>query len=160
MRFKMFLNDDNILEPKFVITINKKSYTVKGTFTVLKVIQEALGMEITELSGNLLTMNFTDMAKLIRVAIYPDAVSPEANEEADKKRLSLEKIEEWMVDENGIDETRCLLFDFMRTAIVPKKKRKEAHKTAITLLKGLLNVQAVLAKQTTDSLGGNIENSA
>lgn len=159
----MFLNDDNVLEPKIVLTINKKAYTIKGTFKILKVIQQSLDMEITELSGKLLTMQFTDMAKLIRVAIYPETASPEVNEEddeADKKRLSLEAIEEWMVEESGIDDTRCLLFDFLRTAIVPKKKRKEAHKIAIALLGGLLNVQAALAKQTTDSLGVNIENSA
>ncbi len=159
----MFLNENNILEPKFDITINKKAYTIKGTFKVLKVIQQTLDMEITELSGKLLTMPFTDMAKLIRVAIYPDMVSQKANEESDetdKKRLSLEAIEEWMVEEGGIDDTRCLLFDFIRTAIVPKKKRKEAHEKAIALLSGLLRVQAALSTSTIDSLGKNTENSA
>lgn len=159
----MFLNDKDVLEPKFTITINKKAYIIKGTFKILKVIQESLNMEITELSGKLLTMPFTDMAKLIRVAIYPDTVSSKVNEEgdeADKKRLSLDDIEEWMVEDSGIDETRCLLFDFMRTAIVPKKKRKEAHERAIALLGGLLKVQAAMATQTMDSLGESIENSA
>lgn len=153
----MFLEENNILEPKFTITINKKSYTVIGKFKILKAIQQELKTEITELSGQLLTMPFTDMAKLIRVGIYPETVE---DEEVEKKRLSLDTIEEWVVDENGIDDTRCLLFDFLRTSIVPKKKRKEAHETAITLLKGLLAVQTALAERTTDSLGENTDNFA
>lgn len=159
----MFLSDDNVLEPKIVITIKKKSYTMLGTFKVLKVIQQAFDTEIIELSGKLLTMQFTDMAKLMRIAIYPDSLSVTANEEdaeIDQKRLSLESIEEWLVEEGGIDDTRCLLFDFMRTSVVPRKKRKEAHRVAVKLLSGLLKVQATLAEQATDSLGESTESFA
>jgi hypothetical protein len=104
-----------LVSPDRRVTVAGKEYTLDGSFRTLKAIQHGFGKEIIGLWGTITAMAFDDLARLIALGI----------EGSGGKAPAPEVIEQEIVEEIGIDDTRALLVEWLLIAMSPKRDREK-----------------------------------
>jgi hypothetical protein len=121
---------DHLIDPSKPVTVGGKTYTLDGSFKTLKAVQHAFEKDVVDVQVEVYRgMRFDDMARLISVGIAGSGETPPA----------LEAIEQEIVEEIGITETRYLLTEWLVLAMTPKRDREKKARAvaeAIAALRG------------------------
>lgn len=125
---------DYLVSPEYTLEIGGKPYTLDGSIGTLKAIQHHFKKDILDVLTELAGMRFDEHAEIIRLGIG-QAAPP------------LEVIEQSIVDDIGITETRWHLQAWLVMAVTPKRDREKKAKEVAELLRKLT--------ASVDSLGEN-----
>lgn len=100
------------VSPDKTITLAGREYLLSGSFRALKGIQTAFDRDILEIGAECLRMRSDELAKLIRIAVGEGAPSEVSIEEA-------------VMTEIGVLETRFLVAEWLNIALAPPEKREK-----------------------------------
>ena len=109
------MTSEHLLEPVRPVTIGGQVYTLKGTLGALKEIQHAFGKPILDVHAAVLGLSFDDLARLIALGIKGNGETPPAPE----------AVEQWVLEDNGIEDTQKLMLEWLLMAVTPKKSREK-----------------------------------
>lgn len=142
---------ENMVTPEFKVTLGGKEYTLSGKVKALKDIQQALGVDIYDLhpmaeGKNVFSLRFDQAAVVLHIGIKASGETPP----------SLDEIEQLVLDD-GVDEIKLHLAEYILMSISPKKDREKN----LEKLRAILDqFRKVPETEETDSLGDSSKSSA
>jgi hypothetical protein len=124
---------DHLVTPDSSITVGGQTYTLDGSFKTLKDIQHATDQEIIIFTRQLARARFDVMAKVIEIGIRNAKQTPPP----------IAAIEQAIVEDLGIEQTRIALYQWLAIAATAKAERKKKAD----------EIAGILAETSQDSLG-------